>query len=113
MNENQQKLPVCYRCEKCSYHIARHIPVCPRCGNMKMTPVEKTPTGKILDFVPTLYPPENLKDLGSYISVLVKLDNGCNVFGIMMDDPDRVKVGQDVTISKFNENTQELFFQKK
>jgi uncharacterized OB-fold protein len=78
-----------------------------------MIQVEKTRRGKILDFVPTLYPPDNLKDLGPYISILVKLDNGCNVFGIMMDDPDQVQVGQNVIISKFDINTHELFFQKK
>jgi len=110
MTEGQQKLPACYRCEKCGYHTAGYKPLCPQCGHAEMSQGEKTSTGKILDFVPVLYPPENLKDLGNYISLLVKLDNGCKMFGILMEDPERVNVGQKVIISKFNENTHELFF---
>ena len=30
--------------------------------------------GEVVDFVPIAYPPENLKQLGEYVSVLVKLD---------------------------------------
>jgi uncharacterized OB-fold protein len=66
--------------------------------------------GEIVDFVPVAYPPENLKQLGSYVSVLVKLDNGCQIFGIVLENPDLVKIGTPVAVSNFNQQTKELFF---
>ena len=66
--------------------------------------------GEVLDFVPIAYPPENLKQLGEYVSVLVKLDNGCRIFGIVLEDQNSIKIGTPVAISSFNQETKELFF---
>ncbi|MBI2528953.1 MAG: hypothetical protein HYY95_10085 [Candidatus Rokubacteria bacterium] len=56
--------------------------------------------GHVVDFVPVLYPPENLKGLGRYVSVLVRLDNGCQVFGVFRGDPERIRVGTPVVVSQ-------------
>ncbi len=71
-----------------------------------------TERGEVVDFVPVAYPPENLKHLGAYVSVLVKLDNGCRIFGIVMEKPDLVKIGTAVAVSSFNPQTKELFFRR-
>ncbi len=71
---------------------------------------ESAEGGRILDFVPIAYPPENLKHLGSYVSVLVKLDDGCRLFGIVLENPDHVKIGTPVMVSSFNPQTKEVLF---
>ena len=113
MTETRPALPACCQCERCGYRAAGRKPICPRCGHVAITSLETTPDGKILDFVPVIYPPENLKELGKYVSVLVKLENGCNVFGMMLEEPGLVEVGHSVTISKFDERSQALFFRLK
>ena len=75
-----------------------------------MSAEEGARRGEIVDFVPVAYPPENLKNLGSYVSVLVKLENGIQVFGIVLEDPDHVQIGTPVSVSNFNDQTKELFF---
>ncbi len=113
MTETRPAMPACCRCESCGYSAAGRKPLCPRCGHAGMTSLETTPDGKILDFVPVIYPPENLKELGEYVSVLVKLENGCNVFGMMPGAPGPIGIGHGVTISKFDESRQALFFRLK
>ena len=75
-----------------------------------MVVLESVEKGEVVDFVPVAYPPENLKHLDSYVSVLVKLDNGCQIFGIVLENPDQVKIGISVRVSNFNHQTKELFF---
>ncbi len=52
--------------------------------------------GTVLDLVRIAYPPENLKHLGAYTSVLVALEGGGRVFGIVDGDAARVSAGQQV-----------------
>ena len=66
--------------------------------------------GEVVDFVPVAYPPENLKHLGAYVSVLVKFENGCQLFGIVLENPNNVKIGTPVVVSSFNPQTKELCF---
>ena len=111
MTGDRRSLPSCGRCEACGFTTAGSHPLCTRCGRGKMTRIETTPGGRILDFVPVTYPPENLKALGSYNSVLVKLENGCNVFGIMLKESGAPEAGQGVIVSKYDPERQELFFE--
>lgn len=114
MTENgPTTMPECRRCGSCGYSAAGRKPLCPRCGRAEMASLETTPDGTILDFVPVIYPPENLKDVGEYVSVLVKLENGCNVFGMMREEPGRIAIGHGVTVSKFDAGRQALFFRLK
>lgn len=104
------QLPPCFSCNHCGYRSGTFKAVCPNCGTGGMTVHEGATQGEIADFVPVAYPPENLKHLGEYVSVLVKLDNGCQIFGIVLDQPNHVKIGTPVAISSFNPQTKELFF---
>jgi len=103
-------LPRCFSCNHCGYHSSTFKAVCPKCGSAEVAVQEGVNRGKVIDFVPVSYPPENLKHLGQYVSVLVKLDNGCQIFGIVLEDPNQVKIGTPVLISRFNDQTKELFF---
>ncbi len=111
MNEFQKpQLPRCFGCNNCGYRSGTFKAVCPKCGSAGMAVQEGTDRGKVVDFVPVSYPPENLKHLGQYISVLVRLDNGCQIFGIVLEVPNQVKIGTSVLVSSFNDQTKELFF---
>ena len=110
MGEFEKPLPPCFRCNHCGYRSGILKAVCPQCGSEGMVAQEGVEKGEVVDFVPVAYPPENLKHLGSYVSVLVKLDNGCQIFGIVLENHDRVKIGIPVSIANFNHQTKELFF---
>jgi len=112
MSESEQTLPACYGCEKCGYRTARYKPLCRRCGHSRIIGITPSSAGSILDFIPTYYPPENLKNLGPYISVLVKLDNDCNMFGIMLEDAKMVEAGQNVVVDKFDRKNGLLVFKR-
>ena len=75
-----------------------------------MVELEGGNKGEVLEFVPVLFPPENLKGLRQYVSVLVKLDNGCRAFGIFLGDPEKIKVGASVVVSKADKDSNALFF---
>lgn len=100
----------CFRCDPCGYLSSTSKLLCPQCGRPGTIVEEKVERGVVLDFVPVAYPPENLKHLGSYVSVLVKLDNGCSLFGIVLEEPNRIEVGKVVVPSRFNFQTKEFFF---
>jgi uncharacterized OB-fold protein len=85
--------------------------VCPKCGTPEMSVLEETKAGTIIDFVLVSFPPENLKDMGEYTSVLVRLANGCQTFGIISNDPKDIKMGASVVVSSYNEETKALFFE--
>jgi uncharacterized OB-fold protein len=104
------QLPECFSCNKCGYRSGALKAVCPECGSEGMVMQGGIEKGEVVDFVPVAYPPENLKHLGEYVSVLVKLDNGCQLFGIVLENPDQVKIGIPVSIANFNPQTKELFF---
>jgi uncharacterized OB-fold protein len=110
MGEFERLLPPCFSCNHCGYRSGVLKAVCPQCGSEGMVVLESVEKGEVVDFVPVAYPPENLKHLGSYVSVLVKLDNGCQIFGIVLENPDQVTIGIPVSVSNFNRQTKELIF---
>ena len=110
MSELGKVLPPCFTCNHCGYRSGTLKAVCPECGSEGMAVQEGGKRGEVVDFVPVAYPPENLKHLGSYVSVLVKLNSGCQIFGIVLENPDLVKIGTPVAVSNFNPQTKELFF---
>ena len=75
-----------------------------------MVSTERGDGGEILDFVPVFYPPENLENLGKYVCLLVKLDNGCRMFGITLEKPENIKAGSRVMVSEYNKDDKGLFF---
>jgi uncharacterized OB-fold protein len=110
MSQNQIHLPPCFGCNHCGYRSSALKAVCPKCGSKEIAAVGGAQEGKVVDFVPVFFPPENLKHLGRYISALVKLDNGCQIFGIVLGDPKDIQVGSTVVVSSFNSETKELYF---
>lgn len=96
MVDAPEELIACYACERCSHRSAGYSPLCRRCGHGTLKRVEATPGGTVLDFVPVRYPPDNLRSLGAYVSVLVRLDDGCELFGIVRGDPGPVAIGRRV-----------------
>ena len=71
---------------------------------------ERVTGGHVVDFVPVLFPPENLKGLGRYVSVLVKLDTGCQAFGVFRGDPERLRVGTRMVVAHVDAEPDVPFF---
>lgn len=108
---DRTELPPCFRCSNCGYSSSTFKAVCPRCGIGEMSVFEGAKVGKIVDFVTVSFPPENLKHLGTYTSVLVRLENGCQIFGIISGESKDVKIGTPVVISSYDHDTKALFFE--
>jgi len=106
----ERQVPGCFGCNTCGYQSTMFKAVCPACGAAEMVELEGGNKGEVLEFVPVLFPPENLKGLRQYVSVLVKLDNGCRAFGIFLGDPEKIKVGASVVVSKVDKDSNALFF---
>lgn len=105
-----QQLSYCFRCRTCAYTSAVVKAVCPTCGNTGTMAPESAIGGHVVDFVPVLYPPENLKGLGRYVSVLVRLDTGCQAFGVFRGDPERLQVGTPMVVSHVDAEPKVPFF---
>ena len=104
------QLPRWFNCGYCGFRSGAVRAVCPKCGREGLVLKEGVQNGAVVDFVPIAYPPDNLKHLGEYVSVLVKLDSGCQIFGIVLENQKSIKIGTPVAISSFNQETKELFF---
>ena len=108
--QKKLELPQYFSCNHCGFTSGTFKALCPKCGSEGITLNEGATVGRVIDFVPIAYPPENLKQLGEYVSVLVKLDNGCQFFGIVLENKEKIEIGTPVAISGFNRETKELFF---
>ena len=110
VNSEKCQGPLCFNCKHCGFRSGTFKAVCPKCGREGMVGEEGARQGAVVDFVPIAYPPDNLKHLGEYVSVLVKLDDGCQVFGIVVEDQKAIQIGTPVAISSFSPETKELYF---
>ena len=106
----EQPFPCSFRCRSCDYTSAVAKAVCPRCGSGGGMSPEPLTGGHVVDFVPVLFPPENLKGLGRYVSVLVKLDTGCQAFGVFRGDPERIRVGTRMVVAHVDAEPRVPFF---
>ena len=106
----EQPFPSSFRCRSCDYTSAVAKAVCPRCGSGAGMSPERVAGGHVVDFVPVLFPPENLKGLGRYVSVLVKLDTGCQAFGVFRGDPERLRVGTRMVVAHVDAEPDVPFF---
>ena len=109
-NSEKLHVPPCFSCTHCGFRSGTFKAVCPKCGKEGMVAEEGVQQGAVVDFVPIAYPPDNLKHLGEYVSVLVKLDNECRIFGIVLENQKSVQIGTPVAISSYNQETKEVFF---
>lgn len=103
-------MPYCYSCSDCDWHGSSFRATCPACRSTSIVKRATAGGGSIVDIVPVLFPPENLKKLGHYASVLVKFDENFQMFGIISEKYDRAVIGDRVKVSKYDEATKELFF---
>jgi uncharacterized OB-fold protein len=99
-------------CNACQWSGSSFKASCPVCGSFDLQQKESLGHGKIVDLVPVLYPPDNLKDLGQYVSVLVEFDEGFRMFGITLMKPEELSIGDSVVISSFDEDSKRLFVDK-
>lgn len=110
LEENKLSLPQCFRCTSCDWSGSTFKASCPSCGSGKIVQFEGSKGGKIVDFVAVLFPPENLKSIGKYVSAFVQLDNGCRIFGILLEDPQNLSIGGRVEIARYESDSKKLFF---
>ena len=99
-------------CNQCAWRGAAFRASCPACGSTDLVQAECSGQGNIVDFVPMFYPPENLKDLGQYVSVLVRFKEGFEMFGITFAKAEDLAIGDAVTVSKFDKDSMRLFVDK-
>jgi uncharacterized OB-fold protein len=107
-----KKLPYGFRCNSCKWCGSGFRVICPGCGGTNLVKVEISRVGKVVDFVPVLYPPDNLRDLGQYVSVLVQFNEGFKKFGISLGKPEDLFIGCSVVVSAFDEETKRLFVER-
>lgn len=99
-------------CSACQWCGSSYKASCPVCGSVDLQQKETAGRGKIVDFVPVLYPPDNLKDLGQYVSVLVEFEEGFRMFGISLGKPEEFSIGDSVVISSFDKDSKRLLIDK-
>lgn len=113
MTERQKSdFPRGMKCSDCGWCGSTYRASCPTCRGRNLVEAESSGRGKIVDVVPVLYPPENLKDLGPYVSVLVQFDEGFRMFGMSLVEPEELTIGTSVVVSSFDKDTMRLFFDK-
>lgn len=106
----KMKSPQFFKCSKCNWCGSTFRAACPSCGVADMVEIAGDKEGEIVDFVPILFPPENLKDIGKYLSVFVRFDNGCRIFGIMSEFSESIQIGSRVAVSEYDADSKKLFF---
>jgi uncharacterized OB-fold protein len=99
-------------CKKCGWSSAAFRASCPSCGSADLTQAQSSGAGQIVDFVPLFYPPENLKDLGQYVSVLVRFKEGFEMFAITLEKPEDLAIGAPVAVSNYDRESMRLFVGK-
>ena len=100
----------CYKCNSCGNTTLAAKKVCPRCGGTEISVIESDGKGQVIDFTIVYFPPDNYKDLAPYTSVLVQLDNGCRLFGIIRGECKDIPPGSLVTVVERDETRGGIFF---
>lgn len=113
MTEMERKhFPSYVSCNACEWSSSAFRVSCPVCGSVDLQERETSGHGKIVDFVPVLYPPDDLKDLGQYVSVFVEFDEGFRMFGISLVNPEELSIGDSVVVSSFDAASHRLLLDK-
>jgi uncharacterized OB-fold protein len=86
-----------YACRSCGHATAAARRVCSQCGATTIERASVTTTGKVIASANVEFPPANLKERGPYTNVLVELENGCRLWGILAGAPREVAEGEPVT----------------
>ena len=101
----------CFRCNGCGNSTFSTKKLCPKCQSSDIEIAQSQGKGVVVDFANVYYPPNNYKGMAPYTSVLVQLDNGCKLFGVIEGEVKDLPPGSPVTFIRHDENTGGLFFQ--
>jgi len=101
----------CFRCNNCGNITLMLKKVCPKCGDTNIQKSDSPGEGEVVDFTTVYYPPDDCKDIAPYTSVLVRLSNGCKLFGVIKGEVKDISPGKLVKLTEHDANTGRLIFQ--
>jgi uncharacterized OB-fold protein len=85
--------------------------VCRKCGSTDIGTIKAKGQGKVVDFTVIYYAPDNYKAKAPYTSILVRLTNGCKLFGVIEGEAKGILPGDAVTLVKRDKDTGGFVFQ--
>lgn len=100
----------CFKCNNCGNVTVSPEKVCHRCGSKDIVATQAEGRGKVVDFTTIYYPPDNYRDLAPYTSVLVRLNSGCQLFGVILGEVKDIAPGRAVAMVKRDEATGGVIF---
>ena len=101
----------CNKCNGCGNITFSEKKRCPKCGGADIGVVQSSGTGRIVEYASIHYPTEEYQDLAPFSSVLVQLDNGCSLFGIVQGELEMAAAGSLVRAVRRDERTGAFIFQ--
>ena len=111
MTQPQEVLSIeCFKCSNCGNITVAEKKVCPKCGSTDIKVTQSKGKGEVVDSAIVYSPPDNYKDMAPYTTVLVRLSNGCKVFGLIEGEVLDIPPGSPVTMVKHKEDTGGLIF---
>ena len=100
----------CFKCSNCGNAFVAPRVVCPKCSSTDIETIQAEGKGEVIDFTTIYFPPDNYEDKAPYTSIMVRLSNGCTVFGVIEGEVKDIPLGSPVTMVEYDENTGGLFF---
>ena len=111
MTQSQPNVSLeCFKCNNCGNATAESRKVCPKCGSTDIEISQSGGKGEVVDSTIVYYPPDNYKDRVPYTSILVRLSNGCKLFGVIEGEVKNISPGSPVTMVKQDEATGGFIF---
>jgi hypothetical protein len=93
------------RCNVCNEATLGANSLCPNCGSNEVTPIDFSNNGTVWTFTVVRYkPPGDYKGPDPFVPFamgLVELPEGLRVLAPISGDPDKVKIGMNVTFKAF------------
>jgi len=87
------------RCKKCGYVSFPPRLVCPQCGWREFETIKLAEQGQIISYTIIRVPPQQFADQVPYAVGIVKLDDGVNITGQIVDcDFEELKIGKRVKL---------------
>jgi uncharacterized protein len=102
------------RCQTCGNAYFPPKDFCPTCRRKgKTEPLKFSGRGKITSFTVIRIPPEGFEKYTPYAVAIVELEEGTRISGQLVNDPEEVRIGQDVVpvFRKFSEDNSDGLIQ--
>lgn len=100
----------CYKCKACGNVTLEKKIICPKCGGSEIASELSEGKGTVVDSTIVYFPPDNYKDIAPYTSVLVELDSGCRLFGIIGGEHRNLAPGNPVVAVSTDNERGGIFF---